>query len=87
MGILDIMQIGIQAMQIDPGVGKRIDLHEALKQLSRIRGVSIIRQDDEVDAMNQQEQQQMQRMQQMEAIPAMAGAVKDVAQAQAVGKK
>jgi len=89
MGILDIMQIGIQAMQIDPGVGKRIDLHAAIKELAKIRGVAggIIRQDDEVDAMNQQEQQQMQQMQMAEAIPAMAGAVKDVAQAQAVGKK
>ncbi len=89
MGILDIMQICIQAMNVDPAVGTRLNLHNAIKELAKIRGVAggIIRQDDEVEAIQAQQQQQQQQAMMMETAPAMAGAVKDMAQAEAAGKK
>jgi hypothetical protein len=47
----------------------------------------LIRQDDEVDQIASQRQEQQNQMTMMEAAPAMAGAVKDIAEAEAVGKK
>ncbi len=89
MGILDIMQIGIQALQIDPSIGNRIDLHEAVKSLAKIRGVAggIIRQDDAVEAMMKQQQQQQQMAMTLEAGQAMGKMTKDVAQAEAATKQ
>jgi hypothetical protein len=89
IGIIDMIQIGAQAMQIDPTTADRLDLHTGLKELAKIRGVptGLIRQDDEVDQIASQRQEQQNQMTMMEAAPAMAGAVKDIAEAEAVGKK
>ncbi len=89
MGILDIMNISMQALQVDPSVANRINLHEAIKEMAKIRGVAggMIRQDDEVNAIMKQQQAQMQQQQTMEAAPAMAGAVKDIAQAEAMTRQ
>lgn len=85
MGILDIMQIGIQALQIDPTIGDRVNLHEALKQLSKIRGVAggIIREDDEVNEIAKGREEQQKAAQMMEMGMATAGIAKDMAQAEA----
>ena len=52
IAILDVLSFGIQAMQIDPSVRHRINLHEGVKQISDIRGlpVGVIKEDDEVEA-------------------------------------
>lgn len=68
MAILDVLGFSIQAMQVDPSVRHRINLHEGVKELGSIRSlpVNIIRQDDEVDEMMRQEQEQMANQQQLE---------------------
>lgn len=78
--IVELMTIAGQAAAIDPKVVMRINFDEAIKELADIRGipVQIIRQDDEVEAMNQQQQQQNQMAQMVEAAPKVAGAVKDL---------
>lgn len=69
IGILDVLSFGIQAMQVDPTIRHRVDLHEGLKEIGSIRGlpVGILRQDDEVAERMQAEQQQMAQQQQLEA--------------------
>jgi len=68
IGILDILSFSIQAMQVDPSVAKRIDLHEGLKNMAKIRGlpVGILRQDDKVEALLKQEQEQQKQMQMLQ---------------------
>lgn len=83
IAIIDVMNLGMQAMQIDPTVAHRLDLHKGLKEIGKIRGVpgGLIRQDDEVTARVQGEQQQMQQMQQVQAGREIAAGAKDMAQA------
>ena len=89
ISIIDIMQLGIQAMNVDPSVANRIDLHAGIKAAAKIRGApqGLIRQDDEVEAMMQAQQAQQAQMMEAEAAPGIAGAVKDLATAAQVGKK
>ncbi len=69
MGILDVLSFGIQAMQVDPTIRHRVNLHEGLKEIGSIRGlpVGILRQDDEVEERMQAERQQTQQAQALEA--------------------
>jgi hypothetical protein len=76
-------------MNVDQSVANRVDLHAGIKAAAKIRGApqGLIRQDDEVDAINKQQQQQQSQMMMTEAAPGIAGAVKDVAEAAQAGKK
>lgn len=89
ISIIDIMQLGIQAMNVDPSVANRIDLHEGIKAAAKIRGApqGLIRQDDEVEAITQAQQQRESMMMEAQAAPGISGAVKDIATAAAMGKQ
>lgn len=89
VAIVEIMNIAMQAMNVDPSVKNRLDLHQAMKEISQIRSlpVGIIRQDDEVDAINQQEAQQMQAMQALQAGEQVAGIAKTAAEAEKASKE
>jgi len=89
VAIVEILTFAMQAMQVDPSIANRVDLHEGLKNIGQIRGlpVGILRQDDEVQAMNQQQQQQMQAQQMLAAGQQVAGISKDAAQAEKLSKE
>lgn len=62
IAILDVLNFSIQAMQVDPSIRNRVDLHKAIKELSSIRSLpaGIIRQDDEVEQIEAAEAEQAQ---------------------------
>lgn len=62
IAIADITNFTLQAMQVDPSLKHRLDLHESIKQLGVIRGlpVGVLRQDDEVEALMKQEAEALQ---------------------------
>jgi len=83
LAIIDVANFAGQAMAIDPSLSKRINLHEAVKNMGDIRAlpIGIVRQDDEVDALVQQEQQQMQAMQALQTADMAAGVAQKAAAA------
>jgi hypothetical protein len=83
IAILDVLGFGIQAMQVDPSVRHRINLHEGVKQVADIRGlpVGIIKEDDEVKAAMDQEAQQQQGQAALEQAQTGAGIVESLASA------
>lgn len=83
LSIIDIVGFNIQAMQVDPSTSMRVNLHEAIKQLSDIRGVpvGIIREDDEVEAMMAEQAQQQQAQATLEQAGQAAGIVEQLASA------
>jgi len=83
IGILDVLSFGIQAMQVDPSIRHRVDLHEGLKEIGSIRGlpVGVLRQDDEVEERMAAEQEQMAQQQQLETGVQAAGIVETLASA------
>lgn len=83
IGILDVLSFGIQAMQVDPSIRHRVNLHEGLKEIGSIRGlpVGILRQDDEVAGMMAAERKQTEEQQQLEAGVQAAGIVETLASA------
>lgn len=83
MGILDVLGFSIQAMQVDPSVRHRVNLHEGVKKISQIRGlpVGIIREDDEVEEMQAADAEAQAGAQEMEALTAGAGIVDSLASA------
>lgn len=85
IAILDILSFAAQASQIDPSVANRINVHEGLKRMADIRSlpVGILRQDDEVKAIEEQQQAQQQKQQLLEMAGQGAAIAKDVAQAEA----
>lgn len=89
MGIVDIMNISMQAAQLDPSVADRVDLHEALKHITAIRGVpvGILRQDDAVAEIAQQKQERQSQMQGVALAEQMAGAAKDVSAAEKMSRE
>ena len=86
IGILDVMGFAAQAMEIDPSISNRIDLHEGIKIMADIRGMpaGIIRKDDEVEAIEAKQQEAAQKQEMIETMGAGATIAKDVAQAQAM---
>lgn len=82
ISIIDVTGYATQAAQVDPSVANRTDLHEALKVMANIRGlpVGIIRQDDEVDAINQQQAQQQQQQQLVNAAVPVSEAAKNISE-------
>lgn len=89
LGIMDIMNYAMNGMNVDPSLADRIDLHAGAKHIANIRGipVDVIRQDDAVAEINKQKQEQAQVAQGMALASEAAGAAKDLAQAQALGKQ
>ena len=83
IAILDVLSFGIQAMQVDPTVRHRIDLHEGVKQIADIRGlpVGIIKQDDFVEQAIKAEQEAAAGQQALEQAQMGAGIVESMASA------
>lgn len=83
IAILDVLSFNIQAMQVDQSLQYRMNLHEGIKALSTIRGLpeGIIRQDDEVEKMQQAAEQQAQAMQAMQVAEQGANVVEKMASA------
>lgn len=83
IGILDVLSFGIQAMQVDPSVRHRINLHEGLKNIGDIRGlpVGVLRADDEVQRAIEVDEQQMAAQQQLQVGAQAAGIVDTLASA------
>ena len=73
-----------QVLAIAPQSAAKVNFDEAIDTLYSAVPVnpSIIRSDEEVAAIREQEAQQMAQQQQAESIPAMAGAAKDLSEAQ-----
>lgn len=84
IAIADITNFTLQAMQVDPSLKHRLDLHESIKQLGLIRGlpVGILRQDDEVEARAQAEAEQMQQMQALQSGEQLANIADKAASAE-----
>jgi hypothetical protein len=89
IGIIDILQLAIQAMNVDPSIANRLNLHEGLKETAKIRAIppGIIRQDDEVEAIEAAQNQQAQMSQMLEAGQMAGGIAKDMAQAEAATRQ
>lgn len=89
LGIVDMMNIALQGMNIDPSVADRLDLHEAMKHITAIRGVpvGVLRQDDAVQALQEQRQQQQAAIEGVQMAAEAAGATKDLAEAQKIARE
>lgn len=81
MAILDVMRVCGEAMAVDQSIVNRVDFHKGVKQIASIRGVDILRSDDEVESMQAEQQKQQQEAQELVQAQAMAGAAKDAASA------
>jgi hypothetical protein len=79
LAILDVMNVTMQGMNVDPSLANRVNMHEAIKLIGGIRGlpVGVVRQDDEVEAKTQQQQAQAAQAQMVEAAPKLAAAARD----------
>lgn len=83
IAIIDVIGFTLQAMQVDPDIRLRVDLDEAVKRVSDIRGlpVGIIREDDEVQQMKEAQAQAQQSQQEMMQMQAGADVVEKLASA------
>jgi len=74
--------------QIDPTVFDTINFKEYAKLIANAAGAPrrIMRSPEEMQAMEQSRQQQQQAEMMAAALPAVAGSVKDIAQAEALGQ-
>ena len=89
VGVQRTMELLTPFAQINPEVMDIFD-PDALAQLTaEVSGVPmpVLRSPDEVAALREQRAQQQQMAQMAEVAPQMAGAVKDIAQAQALGRQ
>lgn len=86
MGILQTIQAIAPLAQVDPSVMMIFDVEKAARMLSDINGVpaSIIRSDEDIQAMKAQQAQAAQAQQLLAAAPVAASAAKDLASAQAM---
>lgn len=73
-----------QIAQFDPSVLKKVKAHQVIDKYADMVSVppSILRTDEEVEAIEAQEQKAMQAQQQMQMMQAGAGVAKDLSQAQ-----
>lgn len=85
-GILQTIQAIAPLAQVDPSVMMIFDVEKAARMLSDINGVpaSIIRSDEDIQAMKAQQAQAAQAQQLLAAAPVAASAAKDFASAQAM---
>jgi len=84
LGAERTVQALLPLAQIDPSVLRRIDWNEYGDMIRKANGApaKIFRSDEEMAAIMQQEAQAQQAQQLIQAAPQIAGAIKDVAQAQ-----
>lgn len=87
LGIQDTLNMAMTVASADPTVLDRVNFDEMLKQMAEINNTpaSVIRSDQETGELRAQRQQAEQQQQILEQAPAMAGAARDIAEAQAVG--
>jgi len=81
LGIMDIMNFAMNAMNIDPSMADRIDLHQGARHIANIRGIpaDIIREDDAFQQIQQAKQQQQQVSEGVAMASEAASATKDLA--------
>lgn len=86
MGMDDTVQSAINIAAYDPTVLDRINLDEYIKSKAEVNGTppSIVRSDTETEELRKGREAQQQQQQLLEQAPALAGAAKDLAQAQAM---
>lgn len=86
MGMQETFNMAMTAASVDPSILDNIDLGEMLKQTADNNGTpaKVIRSDSEVEELRKQRQAQEQQQSMLEQAPAIAGAAKDIAQAQAI---
>jgi len=87
LGIQETVNMAMTVASVDPSVLDRVNFDEVLKQSSEINNTpaSIIRSDEETETLRASRKQAEQQQQILEQAPAMAGAARDIAEAQAVG--
>lgn len=87
LGIQETMNMAMTIASADPTVLDRLNFDEMLKQTADINNTpaSVIRSDTETDELRARKQQAQNQQQMLEQAPAMAGAARDIAEAQAVG--
>lgn len=87
LGIQDTFNMALQGASVDPSILDRINMDEMLKQSADINNTpaSIIRSDEETQQLREGRKQQEQQQQILAQAPAMAGAAKNIAEAQAAG--
>lgn len=87
IGINETFNMAMQASSVDPSILDRVNLDEMLKQTADINGTpaSIIRSDTETEELRAGREQQQQQQSIIESAPAMAGAARDLAEAQNAG--
>jgi hypothetical protein len=78
----------IPLIELDPGIMDNFDLDEfvAIQHDANAAPMSLLRSPEERDALRQARAEQQQMQQMMEQAPGVAGAIKDVAQAQSFGE-
>ena len=89
LGIIDMVNFTMNGMNIDPSLADRVDLHAGAKHIANIRGIPVdfIRQDDAVAEITKAKKEQAQVAQGMALASEAAGAAKDIAAAQKLGKE
>ncbi|AUR93046.1 head to tail connecting protein [Vibrio phage 1.182.O._10N.286.46.E1] len=87
MGMDDTVQSAMNVAAYDPSVLDRINLDEYIKSKAEVNGTppSIVRSDSETDELRKGREAAQQQQQLLEQAPALAGAARDLAQAQAMG--
>jgi hypothetical protein len=88
LGSLDrVVQFAMGMAQVDPYAARKINIGKAIDECAEIVGVapSVLRSEDEMDAMRQQDAQAQQQAQAMQAAGEMATAAKDASQADLSG--
>lgn len=83
IAILDVLSFSIQAMQVDPSVRHRVDLHKGVQEIGNIRAlpVGILKQDDEVKKLMDAEAQQANAQNELNSGQQLAGIVESMASA------
>lgn len=87
IGMQETINMAMSFAAIDPSALDRINIDEAIKQAAEINNTpaSIVRSDTETETLRKGRQQSQQQQSLLEQAPALAGAAKDLAQAQSMG--
>ena len=80
-----VVETAIPLSQIDPSIMDKIDLEEFMNIVHEASGADskLLRSNDEVIALRDEREQQQQMQQLINSAPQVAGAIKDISQAQA----
>jgi hypothetical protein len=86
IAILRTIEVATPLAQIDPGVLKVIKVRETLRALARINGMPshLVATEEEIEAQEEGEQVQADLSQVLAGAPVVAGAARDLAQAEAL---